>query len=436
MIGATILQNLKQEITSIEYTRFIKQLKYNEKLSKSDLIVYEAPSILIASWVKTKYSKKIAHIYESINGIKPNVEINIKERLQPKRKNSKVPIKIAKNTLLNPSFTFDNFMVGNSNQLAYTTSYKAAHEPGIHYNPLLIYGGTGLGKTHLLQAIGNINVNNGKNVIYVTSEQFMNDFIYNLKNKTPDRFRDKYRDCDMLLVDDVQFFSGKDSTQEEFFNTFNELHQHQKQIVLTSDKPPKQIIGLEERLRSRFEMGLNADIKAPELETKKAIIQKKCEINKISLNNEVIDYMSASLGDNVREIEGAIINLNASSTIINKPITLELAKDILKDLLKEKTSNITIEDILKIVSFELNVKPSEIKSKNRTKNIANARAISIYFSKKLTSTLAIDLAKYFSLSDHSAVSKAISKINKLSKDDSNFNLLMEELKNKITSNIK
>ena len=433
MLGATVLQNLKLEISEVEYNRYIKQLKYNEKLSKSDILVYEAPNIIIANYVKTKFSKKIAVIYESINQIKPRVIINIKTKLKSVKKPNISNDKTATNTILNPSFTFDNFMVGNSNQLAFTTAKKAASEPGLHYNPLLIYGGTGLGKTHLLQAIGNYSVNKGLRVIYVTSEQFMNDFIYHIRNHTQDRFREKYRDCDMLLVDDVQFFSNKTETQEEFFNTFNELHQHKKQIILTSDKPPKQIIGLEERLRSRFEMGLNADIKAPELETKKAIIIKKCELNRITIDNEVIDYMASKLGENVREIEGAIINLNASSTIINKPITLELAKDVLKDLLKEKTQNLTIEDILETISKELNVKPSEIKSKNRTKKIADARAIVIYLSKELTSTLTTNLAKYFSLKDHSAISKAITKVNKLIDEDANYKLIVEELKNKITT---
>jgi len=218
-------------------------------------------------------------------------------------------------TKINPTYTFENFVVGSSNQFAYTAALSVAEKPGKAYNPLFIYGGVGLGKTHLLHAIGNFNIEKEKVVIYATIEQFMNDFTYHLRNKTIEKFREKYRDCDILLIDDVQFLSGKERTQEEFFHTFNELHNEHKQIVLTSDQPPKKIAGLEERLKSRFEWGLIADIQPPELETKIAIIKKKCELNGISLDDEIVNYLAANMDSNIREIEGVILKLNAYSTL-------------------------------------------------------------------------------------------------------------------------
>ena len=220
IIGTTVLSELKAEINEIDYTRYIKQLKYKDKLSNSYQAVYEAPNIIIASWVKTKYKNKIESIFENITGNKYEVDIitkkNTKKKVTQVQQN---PNTSSNQTLLNPSYTFDNFVMGSSNQFAYTTSKSVAQKPGILYNPLLIYGGTGLGKTHLLQAIGNYNLSLGKNVIYVTSEQFLNEFISTIKHLTPtEKFREKFRKCDILLIDDVQFFSGKEGVQEEFFS--------------------------------------------------------------------------------------------------------------------------------------------------------------------------------------------------------------------------
>ena len=280
MLADTIIALLKEEISSTEYDRYIKQLKFNEKASNSDQMVFIAPNILIANWVKTKYSEKLSHLFELKMGKKPEIKIVLKEYIKiNKIKITPIEmvesIKTTKSTILNPSYTFDSFVVGSSNQYAYTAAKSIAEKPGIMYNPVFIYGPTGLGKTHLIHAIGNFCQNKGKSVIYATIEQFMNDFTYNLRNQSMDRFREKYRNCDVLLIDDAQFLSNKIQTQEEFFHTFNELHSSGKQIVLTSDKPPKMINGLEDRLKSRFEWGLIADIGLPELETKIAIIKKK-----------------------------------------------------------------------------------------------------------------------------------------------------------------
>ena len=435
MLIDDVLELLKREITLQEYNRYIKQLSFNEKESKSDLLVFEVPNILIANWIKTKYSEKLSHLYEVKTGKKPQIIIrvknskkrrgNIKKEIQKEVQNSQ------KITILNPSFTFNSFVVGSSNQFAFTVAKSVAEKPGIVYNPVFIYGPTGLGKTHLIHAIGNYASEKGKVIIYATIEQFMNDFTYNLRNQTMDRFREKYRNCDILLIDDVQFLSNKIQTQEEFFHTFNELHNNGKQIVLTSDKPPKMIAGLEERLKSRFEWGIKADITLPELETKIAIIKKKCELDGINLNDDIINYIATNMGDNIREIESAIINLNAYASLMGQKITFEFAKNVMKEQIKERNSSISLEDIISVISRELNIKPSEIKSKKRSKNIVEARRIGIYLARTLTPNSMPSLANFFGMKDHTAVSHNMKKINEIIQNDENFKVRVDELKNMI-----
>lgn len=433
MLADTVLELLKSEIPELEYKRYIKQLKYQEKASHCDSAVFTVPNILIANWVKTKYSEKIAHLFEVKTGKKPTINIMLKNQITNNKKKS-APIdielsKTTKNTILNPSYTFDSFVVGSSNQYAYTVAKSVADKPGIIYNPVFIYGPTGLGKTHLMHAIGNYSQANGKVIIYATIEQFMNDFTYNLRNQSMERFRKKYRNCDILLIDDAQFLSNKIQTQEEFFHTFNELHSAGKQIVLTSDKPPKNINGLEERLQSRFEWGLIADIGLPELETKIAIIKKKCELDGIDLNDDIINFIASNMGDNIREIESAIINLNAYASLMRQEITFEFAKNVIKQQIKEKRENITLENIITIISKELNIKPSEIKSKKRNKNIVEARRIGIYLARTLTPNSMPALASFFGMKDHTAVSHNMKKINELLETNETFRLRVDELKN-------
>ena len=432
-LGKTILKALKKEINEKEYQRFIKNLHYDEIHSRSDIAIFYTPNIHIAKWVKTVYQEKIAHLFEIETGIKPQVDILVgKMQSKSKKNRAKTEQKSsAKSTHLNPSFTFESFIVGNSNQFAYTTAKSVADKPGMQYNPLFIYGGVGLGKTHLIQAIGNDQVAKGKKIIYTTFEQFMNKFTSHLRSQTMDRFREHYRECDLLLIDDIQFLSRKEQTQEEFFHTFNELHQAKKQIVITADRAPNKIAGLVDRLRSRFEWGLMADIQPPELETKIAIIEKKCELDGIKLDNEIINYIATNMGDNIREIEGTLIKLNAMSTMLNQPITLEFTKTAIKDQLKEKQENISIDDIVKIVSREMNVKPSDIKSKKRTRNVVNARRIVIYLARNLTPNSMPQIAQYVGMKDHTAISHAMKKINEIIENDENFKVLLEEFSHKI-----
>lgn len=429
-----ILSILKEEATSGDYEKFLKQLVYKKTSSDENIAVFEVPNRYLANFIKTKFIDLIKHCFEISNGVKPTIEIIV---AGDKRKTKKEILgenntkSSAESTILNPSYTFNSFIMGSSNQMAYNASLAVSKKLGTQYNPLFIYGGTGLGKTHLLQAIGNAAIEDGKTVIYVTIEQFMNDFTFSIKNKNMEHFRSKYRKCDLLLIDDVQFLSGKEQTQEEFFHTFNELHSANKQIVLTSDRLPSQIASLVDRLKSRFEWGLTADIQIPGLETKIAIIEKKSELNGIKLPQDVINYIATNLDSSIREIEGVLIRINASANLLNQEININLVQNLLKEQIKEQKENIKLPDIISLVAKELNIKPSDIKSKKRTATVANARRVVIYLSRELTHNSMPDIAKFLGMKDHSSISKNIQKTNELIETDENFKLIIKNLKNKI-----
>ena len=432
MTTKEILNLLQKEVTSSDYEKFLQQLTYKKTSSSDELAVFEVSNKFVANYIKTKFSTIIKEIFKAQKNTKPTIEIKIagEKRRTKQQILGDVKTSQAENTtLLNPSFTFDSFVVGSSNEMAFTASKAVAEKNGILYNPLFIYGGTGIGKTHLLQAIGNDAIEKGKVVIYVTSEQFMNAFTFSLKNKNPEHFRNTYRKCDVLLIDDIQFLSGKEATQEEFFHTFNELHTAKKQIILTADKLPSQIAGLEERLQSRFEWGLMADIKVPELETKIAIIEKKSELNGIILNKDVINYIATNFDNSIRAIEGVLIQIRATADLLGQDINLSLVQNLLKDQIKEIKDNIKLPDIINVVARELNIKPSDLKVK-RTTSAVTARRIVIFLARELTHNSMPDIAKNLGMKDHSAVSKNITKANELIEKDENFRLLLENLKNK------
>ena len=433
MTSKDFLTIIQKEASSIDFDRYLKQLVYKKISSDNNIAIFEVSNKYIASWIKSKYTGVIQHCFEIYDGTKPTIEIKIAGEKKSKREIIKEQIenKTAESTILNPSYTFDSFIVGPSNQMAYNASLAVSNKPGIQYNPLFIYGGTGLGKTHLLQAVGNSAIESGKTVIYVTIEQFMNDFTFSIKNKNMEHFRSKYRKCDVLLIDDIQFLSGKEQTQEEFFHTFNELHNAKKQIVMTSDRLPSQIAGLVDRLKSRFEWGLTADIQLPGLETKIAIIEKKSDLNGISLSREIINFIATNLDNSIREIEGVLIRINASASLLNQEINLEMVQGLLKDQIKETKENIKLPDIINIVASELNIKPSDIKSKKRTATVANARRVVIYLARELTHNSMPDIAKFVGMKDHSSISHNIKKANELIEKDENFKLIIENLKNKI-----
>ena len=338
---------------------------------------------------------------------------------------------------LNSKYTFETFVVGNSNRFAHAASLAVAESPSKAYNPLFIYGGVGLGKTHLMHAIGHlINENNSNlKVVYVTSEKFINELISAIKDDKNIEFRDKYRTVDVLLIDDVQFIAGKERTQEEFFHTFNSLHESNKQIILSSDRPPKEIKTLEERLRSRFEWGLIADIQPPDYETRIAILRKKADVDKLNVPNEVLIYIATKIKSNIRELEGALLRVVAYTNLTNSNISLELAKEALKDLINIKNSKIiTIEYIQETISNYFDLTIDIIKSQRRTQNIAFPRQIAMYLCRKLTDSSLPKIGEKFGGRDHTTVIHAYEKILNKIESDPEFNNLIIELSNKITNN--
>ncbi|WP_418184701.1 chromosomal replication initiator protein DnaA [Aliarcobacter vitoriensis] len=433
MTNKEFLTIIQKEASKTDFDRYLKQLILKKVSIEENLATFEVANKYIASWIKSKYTNLIQQCFEIFDGSKPEIDIKIIGEKKTKKdiQNIQIQNQTPESTILNPSYTFDSFVVGPSNQMAYNASLAVSTKPGIQYNPLFIYGGTGLGKTHILQAIGNHALENDKTVIYVTIEQFMNDFTFSIKNKNMEHFRAKYRNCDVLLIDDIQFLSGKEQTQEEFFHTFNELHNAKKQIVMTSDRLPSQIAGLVDRLKSRFEWGLTTDIQIPRLETKIAIIEKKSELNGINLSREIITFIATTLDSSIREIEGVLIRINASASLLNQEINLAMVQNLLKDQIKENKENIKLPDIINTVANELNIKPSDIKSKKRTTSVANARRVVIYLARELTHNSMPDIAKFLEMKDHSSISHNIKKTNELMKKDENFNLTIKNLKNKL-----
>lgn len=331
---------------------------------------------------------------------------------------------------LNPKYDFKEFVAGSSNQFAYAAAMAVANNPATTYNPLFIYGGVGLGKTHLISAIGNYISQNKPlmQVSYYTSEKFMNELINSLRYAKMDDFRKKFRTVDVLLIDDVQFIAGKERTQEEFFHTFNALYESQKQIVVTSDKFPKDIPGLEERLRSRFEWGLIADIQAPDVETKQAILNLKAEQIGIKLPADVIFFIANSITSNVRELEGLLNRIGAYAKLTATSVSLSMAKEILKDILVEKNREISVEQIQKVVASHFNIKLSEMKSSKRVKALVVPRQIAMYLARQMTSCSYPEIGEKFGGKDHSTIIHAIKKIDKALEDDFRLRTTLDNIK--------
>ena len=327
---------------------------------------------------------------------------------------------------LNPKYTFDSFVVGTCNQFAHAASMAVAESPSKRYNPLFIYGGVGLGKTHLMHATGHFVLKNYPQlrIAYLTSEKFMNDLINSIRyDKTPE-FRDKYRNIDILLMDDIQFLAGKERTQMEFFHTFNDLYETQKQLVISSDCPPKDIPDLEERLQSRFEWGLIADIEPPDQETKVAILRKKAETEKVKLPDNVAMFIANKIKSNIRELEGCLIRVIAFSSLTDNEINIDLAREVLKDLIRDNSSLITPEIILRMVADHFKLRPAQLKSKSNARKVAYPRQISMYLCKQLTPASLPEIGRSFGGKHHSTVIHSIKKIEELKNKDKAFNKLL------------
>lgn len=317
---------------------------------------------------------------------------------------------------LNSKYTFESFVVGQSNRFAHAATIAVSSAPGKAYNPLFIYGGVGLGKTHLMHAIGMKAMENNPdiNVLYVSSETFTNELINAIRDDKTAKFREKYRNIDVLLIDDIQFLAGKERTQEEFFHTFNSLHEYNKQIVISSDRPPKDIPTLEDRLKSRFDWGLSTDIQAPELETRIAILKKKAELEGLEIPINVLNFIATQIPSNIRELEGALIRIIAYASLINSQISIELASDVIKDIIIPKQNKpVTIDLIKKTVASYFNITVDNMCSKTRTKDLAMYRQIAMYLARDLTNTSLPNIGKSFGGRDHTTVMYACDKVKEM-----------------------
>lgn len=337
------------------------------------------------------------------------------------------------NPNLNPNYTFENFVVGSCNQFAHAAASAVVNNPAKSYNPLYVYGGAGLGKTHLMNAIGHsiMNNNRGFKILYITTEKFMNDLINHLQYGKVLDFRQKYRSIDVLLIDDIHYLSGRERTKEEFFHTFNHLYDSQKQIVISSDCPPKEIPNLEERFSSRFEWGLIADLKPPDIETRIAILKKKSEMEEIVLAESVALYIADKVHSNIRELEGYLRRVIAYSSLKGMPIDLDLTKEALKTLLDSSVTIVTVEKIQKAISHEFKIKQSQLRSKNNSPKIAFPRQIAMYLSKQMTKTSLPEIGKKFGGKHHTTVIHSIRKIEKLRTRDPEFDKKINTLINQI-----
>lgn len=421
---------IKSKISGLNYNTWFRQIL--DAAVRDDSFVFVVPNKFVADWINDYYSDVIrAELFDlTQTNYRLGYDIAPEEDLPPKQRTAEkdpqspltqTPVRRGLVDCLNPKYSFERFVVGSSNQFAHAACKAVSDLPGGHYNPLFLYGGVGLGKTHLMHAIGLqlVSKNADIQIIYVSAEKFMNELINSLRYEKMPEFRKKYRDrCDVLLIDDIQFLGGKERTQDEFFHTFNALHESQRQIVITSDKLPKDIQGIEERLRSRFEWGLIADIGPPDLETRIAILRKKGEVSNLSCPDEVAMFLASSIKSNVRELEGSLIRINAFSSLTGAPITVELAREVIGNNIKERDRLCTIEGVQKVVAdfFKLNI--SDLKSPRRQKTLSHPRQIAMYLCKKHVHSSFPEIGNKFGGKDHTTVLHACRKIEKLLESDS------------------
>ncbi len=430
------LEKIEEKISKPSFDTWLKNTKA-EAIEKSTLII-SAPNEFARDWLETQYTELISDILGEVTGTKlntkfiiptSNAEVEDTKQVTNQKNNSHT--NDMPKSMLNSKYTFDTFVIGAGNRFAHAASLAVAEAPAKAYNPLFIYGGVGLGKTHLMHAIGHyVREHNPKaKVVYLTSEKFTNEFINAIMDNKSNSFRNKYRNIDVLLIDDIQFIAGKESTQEEFFHTFNALHEESKQIIISSDRPPKEIPTLEDRLRSRFEWGLITDITPPDLETRIAILTKKAKAEGLDIPNEVMLYIANQINTNIRELEGALIRVVAYSSLVNQDIDASLAADALKDIIpSSKPKVITIQGIQEIVAERYNIRLEDFAAKKRTKSIAFPRQIAMYLSRELTDFSLPKIGEEFGGRDHTTVIHAHEKISKLLEEDSDLNRDIEDIK--------
>lgn len=383
---------------------------------KNNTFYIGVPDHFSKDWLNNSYAPLFKDIVSQILNKETGVQFILPDEYQQvyNDQNDYITDNDLKNSTLNPRFTFDNFVVGNSNRFAHAACLAVAESPAKSYNPLFIYGGVGLGKTHLMHAIGHVIKDKFINsrVAYVTSEKFTNDIIYAIREEKTAHFKNKYRSMDILLIDDIQFLAGKERTQEEFFHTFNTLYEANKQIIISSDRPPKEIPTLEDRLRSRFEWGLITDIQPPDYETRIAILQKKAQVDGLQVPEDVIEFIADRIQSNIRELEGALIRVAAYSSLINSIIDRQAAADLLKDILPaKKPVQITIPLIQQTVAEHFGIKTEDLKSKKRSRAVSFPRQIAMYLCRELTDKSLPKIGKYFGDRDHTTVLHAQEKIS-------------------------
>ncbi len=428
-IWEEVIQEIQKRVSKPSYETWLKDTKL-ERFEK-DTAIIQVPNPFIQNWLQKHYTELLQEILYEVTGnpyscqfVLPQTESSdaandtdkqVHIQLKPER-----PEQTRFHSNLNPKYTFDTFVIGEGNRFAHAASLAVAETPAQAYNPLFIYGGVGLGKTHLMNAIGHhvLERNPNAKVMYMTSERFTNEFIHAIRDNQPMLFRTKYRNIDVLLIDDIQFLAGKEQTQEEFFHTFNALHEADKQIVISSDRPPKEIPTLEDRLRSRFEWGLITDIQPPDLETRIAILHKKAKAEHLQIPPDVIHYIANKINTNIRELEGALIRVVAYSSVINQDLDVHLAQEALKDILSpEQSRPLTIEDIQIVVAEHYGIKADEMKAKRRTKTVAFPRQVAMYLARELTDYSLPRIGQEFGGRDHTTVMHAHTKVEQLLQQD-------------------
>ncbi|EQK49557.1 chromosomal replication initiator protein DnaA [Paraclostridium bifermentans] len=431
------LQLIKGELSPPSFNAFFKQIKPLQ--IQSNTLILLVPNDFTKGILEDRYLNLIESSVNQLSLKKHNIKFVLSENEvkgldkdqqldDDKQIRKKYPN-------LNPKYTFDTFVIGNSNRFAHAACVAVAEAPARAYNPLFLYGGVGLGKTHLMHAIGHHIMEQKKDpkVVYVSSEKFTNELINSIKDDRNEEFRNKYRNVDVLLIDDIQFIAGKERTQEEFFHTFNSLHEANKQIIISSDRPPKEIPTLEDRLRSRFEMGLITDIQAPDFETRMAILRKKAQMEDIDVPNEVTVYIAKNIKSNIRELEGALTRVVAYSSLTNRTISFELASEALKDIITtSKHEEITVNRIKEKVSAIFSLKMEDFNSKKRTRSISYPRQVAMYLSRELTDLSLPKIGEEFGGRDHTTVIHAHDKISKDIENNEDF----KEKVNKIILDLK
>jgi len=430
-----ILEFMKTEynITKVAFENWLLTLSVHSVQDNTIIVAVEDSKATMIEFIKNKYGQFLQTAIEELFDQKFEIKYVAASNVQTEAPSSKPKNESYNN--LNPKYTFDTFVIGSNNNLAHAAALAVADSPAEVYNPLFIYGGVGLGKTHLMHSVAHYILENNPNakVMYVTSEKFTNELIQSIRNKTTMEFRDKYRNIDVLLIDDIQFISGKESTQEEFFHTFNALHEAKKQIIISSDRPPKEIKTLEERLLSRFEWGIIADIQSPDYETRMAILNKKTEADGISLEPSILEYIATNVKSNIRELEGSLNKLIALSRLKKKEITMELAVEAIQDYVSAESGHtVTPSYIVEIVADHFSLTPQEIYSKNRSNKIAYPRQIAMYMCRKYLNISLTDIGKAIGGKDHTTVMHALKRIEEdIEKNDASLQNILDVLVKKL-----